>query len=91
MMFIVVKIVNCIHYSDILVVNCKLMAILFLILLFIICVGGCYWLSVNVFDAIFKTSNKTIIHNHYYTTENHLHVSKDDLQDIIDTSHIQSP
>lgn len=66
-----------------------MVAIIVIILLFVVCVGGCTWLSLAIFDSIFGTSERPpktpTIHNHYYHTENHLHVNKDDLQNFIDT------
>lgn len=71
------------------------MALLFLIVLFVICVGGGYLISVTLFDFFVKTSKKPTIHththHHYYNTENHLHITKDDFKNLIDTSHNQSP
>lgn len=63
-----------------------MIAILFIIILFVICVGGCWLVFTSIGNAIFPNIQpKQTIHNHYYTTENHLHVSKEDLKEITGT------
>lgn len=66
-------------------------AVLFVIILFIVCVGGCWAVFTALGNALFPDKETLykppIIHNHYYHTEQHLHVSKEDLTSIIDTSY----
>jgi hypothetical protein len=59
--------------------------------LFIVFVVGGWLVGKTIGELLFpKTDNfkpgKTEIHNHYYKTENHLHVTKDDLKSLSDKS-----
>ncbi len=62
-----------------------------IIVLFVVFVGG-GWLIGKLFGNLLfpKTDTfkpgKTEIHNHYHTTENHLHISKEDLKSLTDKS-----
>ena len=70
------------------------MGFLFLIILFIFCVGGCWAVATAIGYILFPDREEAhkppTIHNHYYHTEQHLHITKDDLN-ITDTSRNQSP
>lgn len=61
-------------------------AILFLIILFTVCVGGCWLFFTTIGDLLFPEREETYkpptIHNHYYHNENHLHVTQKELTDI---------
>ncbi len=67
-----------------------MVALIFIIVVFIICVGGCWLIFTVIGSFLFpsennpnKVNNKPpIIHNHYYHNENHLHITKEDLTDI---------
>lgn len=63
--------------------------VLFLLILF---VGGGYLIGKELGNFFFPsndlskstiTHNPTITHIHHYTTENHLHISKEELSDLI--------
>jgi len=68
------------------------MGFIYVILIFVICVGGGWGLFTLLANILFpkskdmqsyKEPNITI---NNYTTENHLHVSKEDLKELSDTS-----
>lgn len=60
---------------------------LFVIILFIVCVGGCWFVFKSIGSILFpdksqNTDDNFIIHNHYNHTENHLHISENQLKEL---------